>query len=197
MGRRVKNGQYTSFEESSLYTLLSKLKLSIRAFNNQLSTTHQAANRSVETDFTKNQFESISKLISLLESIGQIFTNGKKPGFLDLRHLAGALDLGSATKALNTTRYVIYRQMLKEKLPGIIKNCYNNAKNSPPNLFAESFKNLLKQEVQQTLAGLHKIIPVKDIAPYLSEINTIIDEYPITNKGMDANEFVKQFRKNF
>ncbi|KTD08166.1 hypothetical protein [Legionella jamestowniensis] len=197
MGRRVKNGQYTSFEESSLYTLLSKLKLSIRAFNNQLSTTHQAANRSVETDFTKNQFESISKLISLLESIGQIFTNGKKPGFLDLRHLAGALDLGSATKALNTTRYVIYRQMLKEKLPGIIKNCYNNAKNSPPNLFAESFKNLLKQEVQQTLAGLHKIIPVKDIAPYLSEINTIIDEYPITNKGMDANEFVKQFRKKF
>lgn len=196
MGKSVKNGQFTSFEKSKLSTLLNQLK-------SILSTLNKGPNKdnkdtpSLETKFTQQQFDALIKLISILESIGLAFTKGKAPGLLDLRNFAGILAIKDIRKALSTTRYVIYGYVLKEKLPPIINACYSKAKKNHSNQFEKDFKELFTAALKEALAGLDKIIPRADALTYFSEIESIVTKYPMRNNGINADEFIKYFRKAF
>ncbi|ASQ45965.1 hypothetical protein [Legionella clemsonensis] len=198
MGRGVKDKQYTTFEKSNLYALLNKLKPHILALNKQLATDLQRDNTSFETKFTKKQFEALIKLIDLFERIGPEFTKGKKPGIFGLsRHASSLKELESIKKPLYTTRYAIYKLMLRDKFPDILTSCYNQAKKEHPNQLAEHVRDKLKKAVQSALVGLNKIIPGADATPYLADIEVIIDQYPVTNKAIDTAKFIKHFREKF
>ncbi|WED44394.1 hypothetical protein [Legionella cardiaca] len=195
MGRRVKEGKYTSIADSAVDKLLNRLKPILADLQKKLDTRPEYKKRTIENEFTKNQFAALARIIKVYDDISSNFANGNQPNmaWLLLKNPGLLSDMTSVTNDLSSTHQTIYN-LLKKDLASITETAYKAAQKSDSSVIIESFKEELKKAIRKKLANLGTIIPCTNLEKYLLELDRVIDEYDIKNHLSNKSEFIENLK---
>ncbi|CEK10613.1 coiled-coil domain-containing protein [Legionella hackeliae] len=186
MGRRVKQKNYTTFEESALKKILSHFKPLILELHTTLTQKDSQIPESSCETFTRNQFEAFKQAIALFEEAGPLFSKGSQPNLLTLaiKHGSKVSQIGNIKKALSSPRYAIYH-LWKEEFPKL----YSQIQHEKASNKGEHFRQKLKDEIERKLPELNAAIPGGNFESYFKEIENFIEQYTITSKGLAKRVF--------